>query len=117
MPSVFTTFATSRFVDQDAVVTELRGLARSLAASRPEVKAIYLFGSFATRTATPRSDADIAVVIADEAADVRAEVEGAAFDCFLAAPVPADLFVLSTTAAQGEHGVAGAVRREGLRLA
>lgn len=117
MPSVFTTFAASRFVDREAVVEALRGLARSLAASSAEVEAVHLFGSFATSRATPRSDADVAVVVSDPTPEVRERVRRAAFDRFLEAPVPVELFLLTPEQAAEGRGVAGAVRREGLRLA
>ena len=58
-PSVFTTFASSRFIDHEAVPASLRQCAQRLRATHPDVCAVYLFGSFATgrarRTAMPIS--------------------------------------------------------------
>jgi predicted nucleotidyltransferase len=117
MPSVFTNFATSRFVDREAVVEQVRRLARCLAAEHPEIASIHLFGSFATSRATPRSDADIAVVVKAEVPEIRRQLRRAAFERFLEAPVAVDLFILTPEQAAGDRGVAGAVRREGVRLA
>jgi predicted nucleotidyltransferase len=120
MPSVFTTFASSRFVDQEAVLEALRRCAERLKAQHAEIVAVYLFGSFANRTATPRSDADLAVVV-DVAREDRQRVWDAAMDIFLDAPVPVDLFVISPAqVAEGPRagrGVARAVAREGVLLA
>jgi predicted nucleotidyltransferase len=86
----FSTFAASSFVNREAVVAALRQAAARAAQQRPGVHAVYLFGSFAHGTPTPRSDADVLVVA--EAADL-----GPLYDCclsaFLDAPVPVDLFV------------------------
>ena len=53
MPSVFTHFATSRFIDSDAVVAQLGSCAAELKSRHKEIEKILLFGSFAKGTATP----------------------------------------------------------------
>jgi len=120
MPEVFTTFASSRFVDRGAVIAALHECAERLKAQEPEAIAVYLFGSFAGGTATPHSDADVVVEVASEEPALRERVWQAAFTAFLDAPVPVDLFVLSSAQlAEGMHtqkGVAGTVAREGVRL-
>jgi predicted nucleotidyltransferase len=116
MHSVFTTFASSRFVDQAAVVKALRSCARQLKVQCAAVVAIYLFGSFATGTATPRSDADIIVEINNADLNLRQKVRDAAMDVFLTAPVPVDLFVISSAELGEGHGVASRVPCEGVRL-
>jgi predicted nucleotidyltransferase len=80
------------------------------------VRAVYLFGSFATGRATPRSDADIVVAIAPGDLASRRQVHDAARTLFLEAPVPVDLFVVSSAYMATDRGVAGAVQREGLQL-
>lgn len=118
MPSIFTTFASSRFVDREAVVEALRAVAQRLKKQHTEIRAIHLFGSFATGTATPRSDADVVVEITygSEAA-LRERVAAAARSVFLEAPVPVEVFILDSERMQEERGGAGAVAREGVRLA
>lgn len=118
MPSVFTTFASSRFVDREAVVEALRLLAMCLKARHAEIVAVYLFGSFATGTATPRSDADVVVeVVGDTEIALCDRLSEAVQAVFLEAPVPVDVFVLTSERLREGRGVAGAVAREGLRLA
>jgi predicted nucleotidyltransferase len=116
-PSVFTIFASSRFIDRQAVREALRQCAQRLKATQPHVRAVYLFGSFATNRATPHSDADIVVAITPETAESQQEIYEAARTTFLEAPVPVDLFVLLETHMAKDWGVARAVKREGVQLA
>ena len=120
MPNVFTTFASSRFVDREAVVGALRKCAERLKAQQAEVVAVHLFGSFAGGAPAPRSDADVVVEVSDADPALRQQVWEAACTVFLDAPVPVNLFVIPTAQlAQGVRagrGVAGAVAREGVRL-
>jgi predicted nucleotidyltransferase len=115
MPSVFTERQSSRFLDLEAARAELRTCAGRLMEDGDAVIAVHLFGSLATGTATPRSDADIVVEVApgtDEEA-----VHDRALRVFADAPLPAELFVRSSEALASETGIAGAVAREGQRLA
>jgi predicted nucleotidyltransferase len=116
MRSVFTNFVSSQFVDQAAVVEALRSCARQLMAQCADVVGIYLFGSFATGSASPRNDADVAVEIHDADANIRRQVRDAAMNVLLSAPVPVDLFVISSIEFGEDRGVAGCVAREGVRL-
>lgn len=118
MRNVFTTLASSRFVDQEAVIDDLRRCAQQLKQHRSEVIAVYLFGSFATRTATPRSDADILVEISEADPSLRDQVWGAAMNAFLDAPVPVDLFIASSDQLKRHRGrgVAKRVAEEGVQL-
>jgi predicted nucleotidyltransferase len=86
-------------------------------AGAPGVKAVWLFGSFATGTATPRSDADVVIEINESDRLDRERLRSAAMAVFAEAPVPVDLFVMTTADLNGESGIAPVVRREGLRLA
>ncbi len=117
----FTYFASSRFMRREAVLEALRRCAERLRTECPAVVAIYLFGSFATGTATPRSDADLVVEIAEEDPALREAVREQAIAIFAEAPVPAEVFVKSTREMEEGRrtgrGIAGAVAREGLRLA
>jgi predicted nucleotidyltransferase len=121
MRKPFTTYASSRFVDPEAVREALHACAERLLERRPEVEAVHLFGSFASGRATPRSDADILVEIEDRSASLQDDIRTEAAGLFLKAPVPVDLFVM-TSAALAENrrqgrGIAGAVAREGVLLA
>jgi predicted nucleotidyltransferase len=116
MHKVFTTYASSRFIDQNLVVEALRGCAQQLKVQYADVVAVHLFGSFAARTATPRSDADIIVEVSKADLSLRRQVHEAAMDIFLEAPVPIDLFVLSSAEVDKGRGVAGRLAREGVRL-
>jgi predicted nucleotidyltransferase len=116
-PSVFTTFASSRFVDRQAVREALRQCAQRLKATQPHIHAVYLFGSFATNMATPRSDADIVVAITLATTESQQEIYEAARTTSLEAPVPVDLFVLSSTHMAKNWGVARVVKRGGVQLA
>lgn len=114
-------FASSRFIDREAVLEALRRCAKQLRERCSEVVAVYLFGSFATGRATPRSDADLVVEIASEDPKLREKVRDQALEVFLDAPVPVEIFVQSTQQLEegkrSGRGVAGAVAREGIHLA
>ena len=116
MRSPFTIFATSMFIDREAVVEELRRAAKKLQKEHPEVREIYCFGSFAGGIPTPRSDADILVIVGPS--DRPVHQRGTFFvDYFLDVSVPVDLFV--STAYECEHAQGGivATARRGFRLA
>ena len=117
MREAFTTFAVSRFVDREAVRLALRECAQSLCESQPEIAAVWLFGSFADGTATPRSDADVIVEILDDASPFAEAIRSASLDAFLAAPVPVDLFVLTSTQITQGRGPSAALARASLQLA
>jgi predicted nucleotidyltransferase len=56
------TFAASRFLIRDRVISELRELVIRLQSNHPDIRAVYLFGSFATGVPTPKSDVDLLIV-------------------------------------------------------
>lgn len=109
----FLIFAASRFLIREPALEELRRAVERLRKRNPEVEAVYLFGSYASGTPTPRSDVDL-LVVANEAgaADLRSE--------FLTVPVPVDLHLTTPAAfrslAAAGKGLPGAVVREGVRL-
>lgn len=116
MRSVFTNFASSRFVDQTAVIEALHKCTQELKARCTEVVAVYLFGSFATGTATPRSDADIVVEVCSADSSLQQQVWKTAMTVFLESPVPVDLFVISSAELAEGRGVSGRVAQEGIEL-
>ena|GEM_PF-1933907 len=75
-------------MQREAVLEALRRCAERLWAECPAIIAVYLFGSFATGAATPRSDADIVVEIAEEDPALREAVREQAIWIFAEAPVP-----------------------------
>lgn len=115
MPPVCTRSASSAFVNREGVVDELRHAARKLKEEHPEVLEVFCFGSFASGTPTPRSDADVLVIVADS--DIPPRQRGPLFaDAFLRTCVPVDLFVFTAPEFErAQEGVAAAARR-GLRL-
>lgn len=122
MQRPFVSLSVTRFVNRERVIELLRQCARQLVASIPDTR-VYLFGSYATGQPTPRSDADVAVVIRGplpSSPAYPAEVERLARDIFLQAPVPVDLFVFTEAEfREGEQtgkGVAGAAARHGIPL-
>ncbi|MCL6612047.1 MAG: nucleotidyltransferase domain-containing protein [Peptococcaceae bacterium] len=121
MPSPFINFAATRFVNQKKVLDSLRECAGRLIDEVRGVAAVYLFGSFARGNATPRSDADLVVVVEGEDRVLINGLRDAAGSYFISASVPVDVFVLSRkTFEEGRRtgrGVAGAVEREGVLLA
>ena len=109
----FLTFAVSRFLIREPVLEALRRTVERLRTRHPEVEAVYLFGSYASGTPTPRSDVDLLVVVnGPEPTDLSSE--------FLSIPAPVDLHLTSpimfdALAAVGK-GLPGAAVREGVRL-
>jgi predicted nucleotidyltransferase len=53
-------------LNRDEVVGRLRRLATELVAQNPNVTRVLLFGSLATDSYSPRSDADLLVVLAED---------------------------------------------------
>lgn len=117
MPSPFTTFASSRFVDSEAVQDHLRVLARRLKQMSGQITAVHLFGSFASGTATPHSDADVAIETSCEDRALCMQIMETAQRVFSEAPVPVEVHILPSSRMQEGHGIAGAVAKDGLRLA
>jgi predicted nucleotidyltransferase len=79
-----------RYLDRKKVLAELRGVAADLAAARPEVQEVRLFGSLAREEPNPYADADLLIIL--DASDLpyrdRAPVYKPA-----RSPVPLDLIV------------------------
>jgi hypothetical protein len=104
MQNAVTTFASSRFVDREAVVATLRERAEWLKRCQAEVVAVYLFGFFATGSATPGISIGGVVGVSGAEKALRWEVWQVAFSSFPDAPVPVDVRVpLSAQLAQRMH--------------
>lgn len=116
MREIFTTSSSSRFLDQEAAIDQLRACARLTKTECKEIVAVYLFGSFASGRATPRSDADIVIEVGDMHVGDKERIRDKAQVIFLDAPVPVDLFVRTTSDLSDERGIAGAVAKKSIQL-
>jgi predicted nucleotidyltransferase len=63
MPKRSSSSSGAVFLDRQQAVEEVRQAVRRLAADRPGVIEVWLFGSLARGDATPRSDADLLIVV------------------------------------------------------
>jgi len=88
--SIFTNFASSRFLNRDQVMRQLQATVEELRSHRRDVERIYLFGSFASGVPTPRSDLDLIIVSEASSEDF--------LPYFLSLPIPVDIHVLKPQA-------------------
>ena len=90
MRKLFSPSCEARFLDKGEALDALRKIAGRLEEKR-NVKGVYLFGSLAEGAYTPKSDADILVVLkADERIPRDRIPEYLSY--FLDAPIPVDVF-------------------------
>jgi predicted nucleotidyltransferase len=84
-----------------------------LKSERPDIEAIYLFGSFASGVPTPRSDIDLLIITEESDAHVFQPY-------FLSLSVPVDVYTMKSESFERKRetgqGIAGAVARNGIRL-
>ncbi len=79
------------WLDRDKAIEQLRSIAERIKKEKPEVSAIYLFGSLAEGRATPRSDADVIIILRESR--VRFLDRPLAFmEYFSSFPLAVDLF-------------------------
>ena len=96
MPRRSSTSAGAVYLDRHRRLEDLREAARRAAQRLPAVQRVLLFGSLATGIPTPRSDADLLVVVAaSDRADPRERVPEV-LGALAPLPCPVDLFVLTT---------------------
>ncbi len=107
----FLTFATSRFLIPDRVMSEVREAIERLKSE--EIRAVYLFGSYASDVPTPKSDVGL-LIVAEKIDREKLQIE------FLSVPVPVDFHLLTPEEFERQseegRGIAGAAARSGLRL-
>ncbi len=105
------TFAASRFLIRDRVMSELRETIHRLKSK--DIQAVYLFGSFASGAPTPKSDVDL-LIVAERTnwEDLQTE--------FLSVSVPVDCHLVSPAVFKdmsvSGKGVVGEAVRNGIRL-
>ena len=93
MPRSSPTSAGATFLDKARRIEDLRHAARRAQAELPSIRRMILFGSLARGTPTPRSDADILVVVeTSEHAQPRDRVPDL-LRAMSPLPCPVDLFV------------------------
>ena len=107
-------------LDREGTINRLRERARSLLEQRPDVLEVRLFGSLASGTARPGSDADLFVVLRDSAPafldripDIARYFEGVGVGCDVIAYTESECRAL----AAGHDGFARAVLDESIVLA
>ncbi|MBI4553820.1 MAG: nucleotidyltransferase domain-containing protein [Candidatus Latescibacteria bacterium] len=118
MPRLFFPSSGARWLDRPAVIVALRRAAHRLRRERPDVEAVYLFGSLATGTATPRSDADILIVVrAPVRGDARSLIDRIPdyLSFFRPIPVPVDVIPCPSGAVE-QRPMLRRARSEGIRL-
>ena len=96
MPRRSSSSAGAAYLDRERRIEELRAAALRAAARLAALRRVILFGSLVAGIPTPRSDADLLVVVSDsdhpEPRDRVPEVRRA----LMPLPCPVDLFVLTT---------------------
>lgn len=80
------------WLDREAARQQVQTAAQQLVAARPEVIAVYLFGSLARNKATPRSDADILIVLRESQQPVWFKRAVDYFPYFDLVEMPTELF-------------------------
>jgi DNA polymerase sigma len=111
--SKYTTFAVSRFLNREPVINELKVAVRILKKRRPDIQAVYLFGSYASGIPGPKSDADLIIVAEESSMD---DIQAALLDV----SVPVDRYLLKPAAFQQKapsgKGIAAVAKRSGIKL-
>jgi spore maturation protein CgeB len=107
----FLTFAASRFLIRDRVMSELREAIERIRSE--DIRAVYLFGSYASGVPTPKSDVDL-LIVTEKADREYLQTE------FLTVSAPVDFHILNPDAfarqSQSGRGIAGEAVRNGIRL-
>jgi len=95
MPKLSLRSAGATFLDRKRRIQELSRAVGRAAREMPEIRRVILFGSLAHGTATPRSDADLIVVVAHSPQrHCRDRIPGV-LEALGELPCPVDLFVLT----------------------
>jgi predicted nucleotidyltransferase len=111
--SKYTIFAVSRFLNPEPVINELKAAVRKLKRHRPDIQAVYLFGSYASGIPGPKSDVDLIIVTEENSMeDIQAAL--------LQVSVPVDLYLLKPAVFQQKAasgtGIAAIAARSGIKL-
>lgn len=88
--------AGATYLDKARRIDELRQTARRARTRAPSIQRMILFGSLAAGTPTPRSDADILVVVDTSTERESRDRVPALLQAMSPLPCPVDLFVLTS---------------------
>jgi predicted nucleotidyltransferase len=95
------------------VINELKAAVRKLKRRRPDIQAVYLFGSYASGIPGPKSDADLIIVTEESSMD---DIQTA----LLQVSVLVDLYLLKPAVFQQKAasgtGIAAVATRSGIKL-
>lgn len=95
MPQPLRSSAGATYLDKQSRIAEWRAAARRAAGRLPSVQRMVLFGSLASGTPTPRSDADILVVVGSSEYRRPQDRVPALLGALSPLPCPVDLVVLT----------------------
>jgi predicted nucleotidyltransferase len=120
MPRRSSSSAGAVYLDRERRIEALRKAAGRAAARLPALRRVILFGSLVAGIPTPRSDADLLVVLSDSPhAQPRDRVPGV-LGALMPLPCPVDLFVLTSEEfdrySRERHPVVREVREHGRDL-
>jgi predicted nucleotidyltransferase len=96
MGKIFFPSSRPRFVDAGTVIKKLKTTALKLSRDNKNIEAIYLFGSYASGAAGLHSDADILVVLKEDARRPIDRLDEFIL-AFSGAPIPVDVLVNTRT--------------------
>ena len=103
------------FLDGAKVVEELRTLASKLVADDLRIEQVILFGSLAKGNYTPRSDADICIILHDDDPHRPMDRIPQYLAAFSGAPVPVDVLVYTRAEVERMLGEGRRFVREALK--
>ena len=95
MPAKSSSSAGAIYLDRAQRIEELRRSAISARVRMPEIRRVILFGSLVTNSATPRSDADILIVVESSKHDHTRDRVPEMLRALSPLPCPVDLFVVT----------------------
>jgi predicted nucleotidyltransferase len=81
----------ARFLNKEKVIERLSRLATKAKIKNRNIKKIILFGSIVNNTYTPRSDADILIILSESASRFMDRIPEFLY-LFVDAPIPVDVF-------------------------
>ena len=96
MPSRSSSSAGAVYLDRERRIQELQTAACRAAARLPALRRVILFGSLAAGIPTPRSDADLLVVLAESDHPQPRDRVPEVLRALMPLPCPVDLFVLTS---------------------
>lgn len=109
-----------RFLDRDRVVDELKRIALALAGEFPNVLEVRLFGSLARGNYAPGSDADVLIILREDARPMLDRIPDF-LRRFWDVSVPVEVFPYTGAELEGmrRRGISfvNSIDREGIRLA